>query len=120
MCPSHWTIERDTSGKKLRENKDGVSRPDKKIRVGEPEGSSERSSKREDPDGDDDETHSKRVRIRVKTSFPEALPEDTESSLPDNLVGTSDDAMTNRLEVAHLAETSIEQYLQAAHDILRA
>ena len=52
--------------------------------------------------------------------IPEALPEDTESSLPDNLVGTSDDATTDRLEVAHLAETSIEQYLQAENDILRA
>ena len=59
------------------------------------------------------EAHSKEIRIRVKTSskrsFSEAIPEVTESALPDNLAGISDDAMTGLVEV-DLAESTIEQH----------
>ena len=73
---------------------------------------------------DDHEARSKRFpssqgqNLRWKSSFSEAMPLDTESALPDSHAGTSDDAMVDFVEIAHLAESTTEQHSQSASDFL--
>ena len=69
VCASRWPVERDISGKRLRDDEDGASRPYKKPRFGEPTSFSASSSKREHPEGSDNEARFKRVRVMVEMSL---------------------------------------------------